>query len=192
MRNRVAAPAPFLSPMTPLSVAPAVLLRRAAALAAALCVLSLLIAYFYMERYLLLEPCPLCILDRFAVAVMAAGFIALAAGARGGAAWLAWGASSLGLAAGLIFAGRHIWLQNRPPDFAGGCLADNPAAAGFIALIQDAFSADADCGAIAWEFAGLTIPEQVLILFIVLALWQAALFILLRRAAAAASEWAAP
>lgn len=137
-----------------------------------LCVLSLLIAYFFMERFLLLEPCPLCILDRIAVGGMALGFLVLGWGRRRWTAWLAWAGTTLMLAAGWVFAARHIWLQNRPPDEAASCLADGAAAEEFIALVRQAFSAEADCGAIMWEFAGFTIPEQVLLLFAVLTVMQ--------------------
>lgn len=160
--------------------------RAVAAAAAAACVLALLIAVFYMERYLLLPPCPLCILDRFVVAFMALGFGALAllypysnkparaawptrSGRVVWPAWAAWGATSAALALGFVFAGRHIWLQNRPIDLAAECLSDTAAAKNLIALIEQAFDATADCGMIMWQFAGLTIPEQLLIFFVVLA-----------------------
>ncbi|MGI9296798.1 MAG: disulfide bond formation protein B [Gammaproteobacteria bacterium] len=139
---------------------------------AALCFASLAIAYFYMERHLLLEPCPLCILDRLAVAAMGACFAASAFLPK----WrrVLWGMNALFLAAGFVFAGRHIWLQNRPPDFSAGCLADSAAAESFMEIVRRAFDAKGDCGAIYWEFAGLSIPEQVLLLFAVFALMLAA------------------
>lgn len=144
--------------------------RWVAAAAAGACLLALLIAYFFMEKHLLLEPCPLCILDRFAVGVAALGFAGIAMTQRRIATWLCWGLTTLGLAAGWLFATRHIWLQNRPPEVSASCLADNAAASGLVELVRDAFAADADCGAIMWEFAGLTIPEQVLGLLVVLTL----------------------
>ena len=152
--------------------------RRLAAGGALICLVSLLIAYFFMQRYLLLAPCPLCILDRFAVAGIGIGCFYIAVFWKGRASvthWLAWGQSTLFLIAGFVFAGRHIWLQNRPPDESAFCLSDNAAVRGVIDLIGRAFAADADCGAIVWEFGGLTIPEQVLALFVGLALLQGAL-----------------
>lgn len=146
-------------------------IRLPALAALAACLSSLLIAYFYMERYLLLEPCPLCILDRLVVAVMGLGFALLALAGRRWLtwAWMGWGLNLIALSAGFVFAGRHIWLQNRPVDVAAECLADHAAAQGLVELIRRAFDAEADCGAIMWEFAGLTIPEQVLLFFIALA-----------------------
>lgn len=136
---------------------------------AAVCFLSLAIAYFYMERYLELEPCPLCILDRIVVVAM-------------GLTWIAQGflmekwrrtlvcLNAVFLSAGFVFAIRHVWLQNRPPEPDGGCLLDVEAAKTFTDIIGRAFDASGDCGAILWRFAGFTIPEQVLIMFCALAL----------------------
>lgn len=147
-------------------------------LAGAGCFAALAVAYFFMEKHLLLEPCPLCILDRIVVAAMGAVFLALAVGgARGKAAWAGLLANGVLLALGFAFAGRHIWLQNRPPEETASCLTDAPAAEDLIELIRLAFDANADCGAIIWEdpvFA-LTIPEQVLVMFLgfaALLLWQ--------------------
>lgn len=149
------------------------LAQKTALAGAALSALSLCIAYFFMERFLLLEPCPLCILDRIAVGVFGAACTALffcEQKQKRIAAWTAWGIATASLAAGFVFAVRHIWLQNQPPDESAFCLPE--AADGMLQIIARAFDANADCGAISWQFAGLTIPEQVLLLFVVLALLQ--------------------
>ena len=151
---------------------PAQLFRALNALAGVGCFASLAVAYFFMEKYLLLEPCPLCILDRIVVAAMGVVFLALALwNPRGKTAWVGWVgtlASCVFLSAGFVFAGRHIWLQNRPPDEAASCLSDAQAAENLIEVIRRAFDANADCGAIIWEdpVFGLTIPEQVMAMFI--------------------------
>ena len=143
---------------------------------AALCFASIAVAVFYMERYLLLEPCPLCILDRIALAWTGAALAVAAAwnprkAIRAGLC----AAAALGVVAGFIFSLRHIWLQNRPYDPSAACLSDSEAARGLIEIVGRAFDANADCGAVLWEFAGLSIPEQVLILMFAVAaavLWQ--------------------
>lgn len=142
--------------------------RLLPAAGAFLCIASLAIAYFYMEKYLLLEPCPLCILDRIVVAAMAAVFIVQAAAPNWRRLWLV-SANAVFLAFGFVFALRHIWMQNRPPDESAGCLADSETAKSFTDIIARAFDASGDCGAVYWEFAGMTIPEQVLLLFAVFA-----------------------
>jgi len=136
---------------------------------AGVCFLSLAIAYLFMERYLLLEPCPLCILDRIVVGLL--GLVFLAHGNANpstmGGYLPFFAASALLLSAGLTVAGRHIYLQNRPPEeMPINCLSDSEAAKGLIELIEKAFDANADCGIIAWEFLGLSIPEQVMLLFV--------------------------
>lgn len=136
---------------------------------AVICFTSLAIAYFYMELYLDLDPCPLCILDRIVVAAMGLAFLLSAlVFLRGSPVLLKtlWTANVVFLCAGFVFAIRHVWLQRRPPDEAAGCLADSPTAQTLTEIVRLAFDASGDCGAVYWEFAGLTIPEQVLILFI--------------------------
>ena len=134
---------------------------------AALCFASLAIAYFYMERYLLLPPCPLCILDRIVVAAMGAVFLLSAFLPEWRRVLLAMNA--LFLAAGFFFVGRHIWLQRRPPDESAGCLSDVAAAESLTEIVRRAFDSSGDCGAVYWEFVGLTIPEQVMVLFVAFA-----------------------
>lgn len=150
---------------------PPVNVRTLGALGAAACVLSLAIAYFFMELYLGLEACPLCILDRFVVGLMAAAFLAhalLGAGRRK-AHFALMAANAAFLAAGYTFSLRHIYLQNRPlEELPLNCLADSEAARGLIELVERAFDANADCGVIAWEFLGMSIPVQVLLLFVAL------------------------
>ena len=148
---------------------PARAFRILNALAAVGCFASLAVAYFFMEKYLLLEPCPLCILDRIVVAAMGVVFLALALrDSRATAAWAGTLANCVFLSAGFVFAARHIWLQNRPPDEAASCLSDSQAAESLIEIIRRAFDANADCGAIIWEdpVFGLTIPEQVMAMFV--------------------------
>ncbi|MGU9950907.1 MAG: disulfide bond formation protein B [Gammaproteobacteria bacterium WSBS_2016_MAG_OTU1] len=140
-------------------------LRLSFLFAAGVCFTSLAIAYFYMERHLLLPPCPLCILDRIVVALMGACFLAMYF-IRGVGRRILLIINGIFLSLGFIFAIRHIWLQYRPPDESGGCLSDSQAAETFIEVLTRAFVAEGDCGAVYWQFAGLSIPEQVLVLFI--------------------------
>jgi disulfide bond formation protein DsbB len=151
-------------------------MKIADAMGLALCLGALAIAYFWMEKYLGLEPCPLCILDRITVGAMAVFFAAglFAVGPQGGGRLALITANLTMLAFGFVFSGRHVWLQNRPLGI-GECLADTPAARDFIELIRVAFDAQADCGMIFYEFLGLSIPEMTLLLFVglgALLLWQ--------------------
>ena len=164
-----ATPTPPTPPSPPTPPASARMFRALNALAGVGCFASLAVAYFFMEKYLLLEPCPLCILDRIVVALMGVVFLLMAArNSRGMSAWAGLLANCVFLGAGFVFAGRHIWLQNRPPDETASCLSDAQAAEDLIEVIRRAFDANADCGAIIWEdpIFALTIPEQVMVMFI--------------------------
>ncbi len=127
---------------------------------------ALATAYFFLERQLGLEPCPLCILDRIIVAAMglcfAAGLLVESLPLRRGLL----AANAVFLASGLGVAGRHVWLENRPFDESLGCLGDSPAAAGLIDLVRKAFDAQADCSFILWELFGFSIPDYTLGMFV--------------------------
>ncbi len=134
-----------------------------------LCLGALAFAYFYLERTLGLEPCPLCVLDRILLGTLA-GIFALA--------WLqqpnrrdriGYDIGALVFSAGgLAVAGRHVYLQHVPPDTLGDC------GAGFWHLMEEigiegavasALRGGGDCGAIQWTLFGLSIPTLTLILF---------------------------
>lgn len=129
-------------------------------------VFGLLYAFFFLERYMGFVPCPLCILDRFALAACGVlfflGLFVEAAKPR----WILLGLNVASISSGIVFASRHVWLQNQPIDLTRPCLSEQEAIAGFIELIKGAFNAEADCALIGWEFMGLSIPAQTLIFFI--------------------------
>ncbi len=150
-----------------------VLLRATFWLGMGVCLVSLAVAYLFMERYLLLEPCPLCILDRIVVGVMAMIFLALAllGPERRKTCLILLSVNGFVLGLGFLFAGRHIYLENRPlDDMPVNCLSGHAVAKGLVEIIEKAFDANADCGIISWEFLGLSISSQVLILFIGIAI----------------------
>ncbi len=147
--------------------------------AAIFCIASLCIAYFYMEQYLLLEACPLCILDRFTVGFMSIGFFGYAFATKFSKPLLqkiSWAFTSFTLLIGFILTGRHIWLQAQPPNDSGFCLTSSESVQNVLALIGKAFDANADCGGIAWVFLGLSIPQQLLVFFIFITILQLCLY----------------
>lgn len=135
----------------------------------ATCVFSLLFAYFFLERYLLLEPCPLCILDRIVVALMGLVFLCGLFTSRTRTRHVLSAVNGVILAFGFLFAGRHVYIQNRPVDLEAECLSEQPQIAGMTELIKEAFDAQADCSLIGWELFGLSIPGMTLLLFCFLA-----------------------
>lgn len=135
-----------------------------------------LMAYALFAQYQLgLEPCPLCVFQR--VGVIALGVVFLVAGlhdpgvigARIYAALLA-----LAAAAGAGVAGRHVWLQNLPPDQVPACgpgldfmLDTFP----LVEVFSTVLSGSGECAQIIWSFLGLSMPAWVLISVAVLGVY---------------------
>jgi disulfide bond formation protein DsbB len=144
-----------------------------------LAIVAMLFARVFLEEYLDLEACPLCMTQRvFVVAWGVFALIAVLHNPRG------WGnrvyAALCALAAiiGGAVAGRHVWLQHLPEDQVPACgpsleymLETLP----FTETLSLVLMGDGNCAMTMWTFMGLSIPEQTLILFVVttlVCLWQ--------------------
>lgn len=150
----------------------AIAARRARMLnAAGFAVCAAMMAYaLYVEHYLLLEPCPLCIFQRIATIALGLFFLLAAVHNPSG-----WGrrvyAVLIGLAAaaGAAIAGRHLWLQNLPADEVPTCgpglgyILDSFPLGDALSMV---FTGSGECAEIDWLFLGLTMPAWVLILFL--------------------------
>ena len=124
----------------------------------------LLIFAFYMEYRLGLEPCPMCIVQRIAIAL--AGLIALIAMVhRKGLDWY-FGAITLVTLGGAASATRHLYLQSLPADQIPSCGPDLAYLIKF-SYFEDAlrmlFIGDGNCAEIVWSLMGISIPGWVLI-----------------------------
>ena len=143
---------------------------------------SLLGIAMYMEHVMMLEPCPLCIMQR--VFFLATGIVALVAFihnpvARGK---LIYGSLAAVLsAAGGGFAIRQIYLQHLPKDEVPAC---GPSLSYMIEqfplrdVLSVMFSGDGNCAEIVWQdpVLGWAIPQWSLVGFVMLAAvcaWQA-------------------
>lgn len=126
----------------------------------------------YAEHVLGLVPCPLCIFQR--VATIALGVIFLAA-AIGGAGALKQRLNALlilmAAGAGIGLAGRHLWLQNLPPDQVPACGPDLDFMLESLPLaevLQKVLTGSGECAEVSWSFLGLSTPGWTLICFVVL------------------------
>jgi disulfide bond formation protein DsbB len=149
-----------------------------------LAIVSMLFARVYLEAYLELEVCPLCMTQR--VFVVLWGVIALAGAIHNPPGWgrRVYGALC-GLAAGTgaVVAARHIWLQHLPEDQVPACgpsleymLENFP----FSETLSLVLMGDGNCAETVWTLLGLSIPEQTLVLFsaaILVCLWQTVRYI---------------
>lgn len=128
----------------------------------ALCCSGLLGFAFYVQYALFEDPCPLCILQR--TAFIWIGLVALVAAIHNPGdtgRFLYAMLLALGGAAGAGVAGRHIWLQNLPPDQVPECgmglnymLETMP----FGEVLSQVFHGSGECAQIGWTFAGLSMP----------------------------------
>lgn len=123
----------------------------------------------FLQHYMGLEPCPMCILQR--VGLMAMGAFALLFALinpkKLWASLVLWVGGFLSIAWAFGVALRHVWLQKFPDPMATcgpgfDYWLDTMPMADILQLI---LSGSADCGVIDWEFMGLSIPMQSGIFF---------------------------
>jgi disulfide bond formation protein DsbB len=132
---------------------------RALYLGAAVASAALIGFALYLQEFEHLEPCPLCILQRYAYVGL--GLMALLAAIlpRVLARVLAW----LGFAFGLAGAGVgvwHVWLEQHPPKVPV-CGPSLEYLVGNLPLgraLPRIFQGYGDCTQIVWTFLGLSIP----------------------------------
>ena len=142
--------------------------------AAGVAIVACLMSYaLYAQHVLLLDPCPLCILQRMAMIATGIVFAVAAAHAPRGVGARVY--AVLGAAAaltGMGISGWHVHLQNLPPGEAPpACgapfdtIIDINGWAQGLAVI---FQGSGECTKIDWTFAGLTMPEWVFVWFLAL------------------------
>ncbi len=153
-----------------------------AALAAA-CV-AMLAFGLYLQHVVGLEPCPMCIVQRYALILVAIGCALGAALKPPLGIWLG-GGVALGFAGfGAFVAARQSWLQWYPPEIAS-CGRD------FYGMIETfplkraipmIFRGSGDCSVIDWTFLGLSIANWSFLCFVGFAVVLAGLMLARLRA----------
>lgn len=123
----------------------------------------------YLQHARNLEPCPLCILQRYAF--LATGAVALAAAthAPGRIGSAIYGVLViLAAGTGAAIAGRQTWLQHNPPKVldCGPDLAYMLDSFPLAQVLPKIFKGEGDCAKVVWKFLGLSIPEWALIWFL--------------------------
>ena len=140
---------------------------------------ALIALALYLQEHDGLEPCPMCILQRYAFILI--GLVALAGAIHGpkGLALKVYGALVVLLSvAGGGVAMRHSWLQHFPPKVET-CGADLDFLMGNFPLSQalpKVFAGTGSCSTVDWTFIGFSIPEWAILwfaAFAALAAWMA-------------------
>ncbi len=141
----------------------------------------------YLQEVRHLEPCPLCILQRYAF--IAVGVIALVAavhgpGRIGQAVYGLLVALTAGAGAGIAV--RQTWIQHNPPTVldCGPDLAYMLESFPLSQALPKIFKGEGDCSKVSWSFLGLSIAEWALVWFVLFVL--AGLYLLIVRRPAGA------
>jgi Disulfide bond formation protein DsbB len=135
-----------------------------------------------MQEQLGLEPCPMCILQRYAF-IASAWRRSLAPSTGAPSASTAASCCSFRLPAPGV-AIRHSYVQHFPPK-GQSCGTDLMFMLDAFPLTQalpKIFAGTGDCSAVTWTFLGLSIPEWALVWFVLFA--ALALWVCLRKTAA--------
>lgn len=121
----------------------------------------------YAQHGLMLTPCPLCVFQRMAVIGLGAVFLLAALHHPAGWGRRVYAASILLVAGiGIGVAGRHLWIQNLPPDKVPSCgpgldyIIESFPLADALQLI---FTGSGECATVDWQFLGLSMPAWVVI-----------------------------
>ncbi|OOG88702.1 disulfide bond formation protein B [Hydrogenophaga sp. A37] len=155
--------------------------RRVLALVAAACVSLLAYGILYLQQVVGLEPCPMCIVQRYALILVAvvAGVAAVLPGRTGRQVSI--GAMGALAVSGAFVAARQSFLQWNPPEIMS-CGRD------FYGMIESfplkraipmIFKGSGDCSAVDWTFLGLSIANWSFLCFSGIAVL--ALLMLVRR-----------
>ena len=138
------------------------------------CSALLAIAYFYFQERLGLAPCPLCMFQRAALVGVAAFCLLgiILKPKKIVSKLLAFGATVSSLF-GLAIAGRQVWLQHLPADKVPECGPDlafmlevNP----LFDVFTQVLSGSGECAEVQWVHWGLSMPEWMILIFVVMTL----------------------
>lgn len=132
-----------------------------------------LLAYaLYLQHMEALEPCPMCILQRYAfIGIGAVALVAALHNSRGTALTVYSGLIVLIAVAGGGVAIRHSWLQHFPPKSLS-CGADLGYLLNTFPLakaLPTIFAGTGECSSVQWKLLGLSIPEWALVWFVIFA-----------------------
>ena len=133
------------------------------------CVLAMLFAVVYLQGVLNLAPCPLCVVDRVLISAMAVIFLMAAIhnpASKGRRIYAV--INLLLIISALLVALRHVWLQYLPADQVPECGAGLSFMLDVLPLwevVENVFTGSGECAEIQWQFLGMSIPEQTLLLF---------------------------
>lgn len=136
---------------------------------------ALLVGANYLQVYMGINPCPLCIMQRITFGLL--GMVFLLGIAFGFKRCAQIGISSAGLLVsllGVVLSGRQVWLQHLPKNFDANCDVSLNYMLKVLPLqevIQKVFAGGTMCAQVEWTFLHLSLAEWSLGWFILFAVF---------------------
>lgn len=126
---------------------------------------------FFFQYYLLLEPCMLCYLQRFAAILV--GLIGLVGFIHNSKRIIVFrsylGISIVSVLVGIGLSIRQLYLQSLPAELVPSCAPDMDYlldSLPFFEVLLMAIQGDGNCAEVLWSFLGISIPGWLLIGFL--------------------------
>jgi len=130
---------------------------------------ELLIAAFYFEIYLGLEPCPLCMVSRALVFILGASFLLAALhNPTGLLRKIYHGIFSVISALGIAVSIQHLYLQSLPADEVPSCGPNLNYMLDTLPLsevLKKLMEGSGSCAELSWEFLALSMPAWMLLIY---------------------------
>lgn len=131
--------------------------------------LLIMMAVLYLEFGVGLEPCPLCLVQRFFLVAFAAACLAAFIHSPGREGqYVYWGLSSLFACLGALAASRQVWLQNSsmvPAEVCHPTIGHMLLSMPFGQVIESLLLGTADCVRIKWTLLEMSVAEWSLLAF---------------------------
>jgi len=130
---------------------------------------ELLVAAYYFQNTLGLEPCPLCMVSRVIVFALGLAFLAAALhNPTGTSKKIYHGVFSIISLIGMAVSARHMYLQSLPADEVPSCgpgldymLDTLP----MSDVLKEVMHGSGECAEVSWRFMSLSMPTWMLIIY---------------------------
>jgi len=130
---------------------------------------ELLVAAYYFEFYLGLDPCPLCMVSRATVFMLGVSFLLAALhNPTGIMRKIYHGVFSLIALLGILVSGRHTYLQSLPADEVPSCGPSLDYMLDTLPMsdvLKKVLYGSGECAEVSWQFLSLSMPVWMLIIF---------------------------
>ena len=124
----------------------------------------------YTQYYQGLEPCPLCMTQRFFYCLIGAfALLGLIHNPQAIGNKIYGGMMAISAVGGITTAGRQVWMQHLPPEQVPACgpsLEYMLEAFPFADTVKMLFMGDGNCAEVIWSFLGFSMGEWSLLCFI--------------------------